>query len=58
MNPGKTEQGKLISTFRCAAETVDAEWALAHRQYRDRTHRKRERGVIAYQVVNPSRREK
>ena len=50
MNPAKTEQGKLVSTFQCAAETVDAEWALAHRQYRDRTQRKPDHGVVAYQV--------
>lgn len=50
MNPAKTDQGKLVTTFRCAAETVDAEWALVHRQYRDRTQRKPDHGVVAYQV--------
>lgn len=49
-NPAKTKGGTLASTFQCAAETADAEWALAHRQYRDRTHRKSDQGVIAYQV--------
>lgn len=50
LNPSKTDGGKYVATFQCAAETVDAEWALAHRQYRDRTHRKSDQGVIAYQV--------
>ena len=50
LNPSKTDGGKYVATFQCAAETADAEWALAHRQYRDRTHRKSEKGVIAYQV--------
>lgn len=50
LNPAKTDGGKYVATFQCAAETADAEWALAHRQYRDRTHRKSEKGVIAYQV--------
>ena len=50
LNPAKTDGGKYVTTFQCAAETADAEWALAHRQYRDRTHRKSDQGVIAYQV--------
>lgn len=50
MNPAKTEQGKLVTSYMCAAETVDAEWALAHRQYRDRTQRRHDHGVVAYQV--------
>lgn len=50
INPAKTNGGSLVTTFRCASETVDAEWALAHRQYRARTHRNTEHGVIAYQV--------
>lgn len=50
LNPAKTDDGKYVTTFQCAAETADAEWALAHRQYRDRTHRKSDQGVIAYQV--------
>ena len=50
LNPAKTDSGKYVATFQCAAETADAEWALAHRQYRDRTHRKSDQGVIAYQV--------
>lgn len=50
LNPAKTGGGKYVSTFQCAAETADAEWALAHRQYRDRTHRKSDQDVIAYQV--------
>jgi len=50
LNPAKTDGGKYVATFQCAAETADAEWALAHRQYRDRTHRKSDQGVIAYQV--------
>ena len=50
LNPAKTDGGKYVATFQCAAETADAEWALAQRQYRDRTHRKSDQGVIAYQV--------
>lgn len=50
LNPAKTDGGKYVTTFQCAAETADAEWSLAHRQYRDRTHRKSDQEVIAYQV--------
>lgn len=50
LNPSKTDGGKYVATFQYAAETADAEWALAHRQYRDRTHRNADQGVIAYQV--------
>ena len=50
INPTKTNGGSLVTTYRCASETADAEWALAHRQYRDRTHRNSDQGVIAYQV--------
>lgn len=50
INPTKTNGGSLVTTYRCASETADAEWALSHRQYRDRTHRNSDQGVIAYQV--------
>lgn len=50
LNPAKTDNGKYVTTFKCAAQTADAEWALSHRQYKDRTHRQSDHGVIAYQV--------
>ena len=50
IDPAKTASKKFVSTYCCASETADVEWALAHRQYRDRTHRNLDCGVIAYQV--------
>ncbi len=49
-NPLKTAGGELISSFECSPETVDAEFALAKREYRALTGRTQERDVIAYQV--------
>lgn len=50
MNPEKTDQGELISAYACNPETVDGEWLLSKRQYRDITGRTRKREVLAYQV--------
>lgn len=50
MNPEKTAQGELISAYACNPETVDGEWLLSKRQYRDITGRTRKREVLAYQV--------
>ncbi len=50
MNPEKTDQGELISAYACNPETVDGEWLLSKRQYRDFTGRTRKREVLAYQV--------
>ena len=50
MNPGKTDNGELISAYACNPETVDGEWLLSKRQYRDITGRSRKREVLAYQV--------
>lgn len=50
MNPEKTDQGELISAYACNPETVDGEWLLSKRQYRDMTGRTRKHEVLAYQV--------
>ena len=50
MNPEKTDQGELISAYACNPETVDGEWLLSKRKYRDITGRTRKREVLAYQV--------
>lgn len=50
MNPEKTDQGELISAYACNPETVDGEWLLSKRQYRDMTGRSRKHEVLAYQV--------
>lgn len=50
MNPEKTGQGELISAYACNPETVDGEWLLSKRQYRDMTGRARKHEVLAYQV--------
>ena len=50
MNPEKTDQGELISAYACNPETVDGEWLLSKRQYRDMTGRARKHEVLAYQV--------
>lgn len=50
MNPAKTEDGELISSYECAPETVDAEFLLSKSQYKTITGRTQDSDVIAYQV--------
>ena len=49
-NPEKTENGELVSAYACDPKTVDAEFLLAKREYREITGRERKDDVIAYQV--------
>ena len=50
LNPDKTKGGELISTYACDQRSIDAEFALAKRQYRHFTGREEKNDVIAYQV--------
>lgn len=50
MNPDKTENGELISSYECTPQTVESEFLLSKRQYHTLTGRKQEHDVIAYQV--------
>ena len=48
-NPLKTNGGELVSTFSCAPETIEAEFALAKRQYYSLTGRSQgKKDIIAY----------
>lgn len=50
-NPEKTANGQLITSFACDSRCADAEFALAKRQYIQKTGRVRGKDdVIAYQV--------
>lgn len=49
-NPEKTEDGEWVSSYACDPKTVDAEFALAKREYKEITGRERKDEVIAYQV--------
>ena len=50
-NPDKTESGKFISSFKCSASTVEAEFLLSKRQYKAITGRGlRDNDVLAYQL--------
>jgi hypothetical protein len=48
-NPLKTDHGQLISSYECAPETADLEFALAYKQYQSLTGRNQgKRAVVAY----------
>ena len=49
-NPDKTEDGTLVSTYGCAAESADHEFVLARNEYLSRTGRRHGNEVIAYQL--------
>lgn len=49
-NPDKTQNGEYISSYACAAATVDAEFLLAKREYLRITGREQHSDVIAYQL--------
>lgn len=49
-NGSKTEQGKLISTYMCNADTIDAEFAYSKRKYQQLTGRSNKNDAIAYQI--------
>jgi hypothetical protein len=50
INPDKTEDGELISTFACDPDTVVSEFALSKREYRELTGCVQESDIIAYQI--------
>ena len=50
INPEKTNNGELISSYACDHRSLDAEFALAKRQYRHFTGKDEKNDVIAYQV--------
>ena len=49
-NPDKTEQGQLVSNYKCSPLTVDEEFMLSKRQYELVTGRRQKSDVIAYQI--------
>ena len=49
-NPDKTNNGELITAYECDPATVDAEFLLSKRQYRQFTGREQKNDVIAYQI--------
>ena len=49
-NPDKTEQGQLVSSYKCSSLTVDEEFMLSKRQYELSTGRRQKNDVIAYQI--------
>lgn len=49
-NPDKTEQGQLVSSYKCSPLTVDEEFMLSKRQYELVTERRQKKDVIAYQI--------
>lgn len=50
MNPQKTENGKLVSSFACDPHTVVSEFVLSKKQYYSLTGRKPKNDILAYQV--------
>ena len=49
-NPDKTEQGQLVSSYKCSPLTVDEEFMLSKRQYDFVNGRRQKSDVIAYQI--------
>lgn len=49
-NPAKTNGGAYVSSFACAPETADAEFALSRREYRTLTGREYPNEVLAYHM--------
>lgn len=49
-NPDKTEQGQLVSSYKCSPLTVDEEFMLSKRQYELVTGRRQKNDVIVYQI--------
>ncbi len=50
LNPDKTDNGQLVSSYECNPDTVDGEFALSKREYFQITGRTQENDIIAYQV--------
>ena len=49
-NPDKTEQGQLVSSYKCSPLTIDEEFMLTKRQYDLVNGRRQKSDVIAYQI--------
>ena len=51
-NPDKTQQGELISSYQCDAETADAEFLLSKAKYKAITGReqKKDADILCYQI--------
>ena len=49
-NSDKTEQGQLVSSYKCSPLTVDEEFMLSKRQYELVNGRRQKSDVIAYQI--------
>ncbi len=50
INPDKTENGTLISTFACTSQSADHEFVLARNEYISRVGKRLGNEVIAYQL--------
>lgn len=50
MNPQKTENGKLVSSFACDPHTAVSEFVLSKKQYYSLTGRKQKNDILVYQV--------
>ena len=50
MNPDKTDNGELISTYQCNKETVSEEFLLTKNEYFCKTGRTQQSDIIAYQI--------
>lgn len=50
MNPEKTNEQELISSYACDPRSVENEFLLAKREYQILTGRKQKNDVIAYQI--------
>lgn len=50
MNPEKTDDGVLVSSFACEPETAASEFMLYRREYQINTGRTNEKEIIAYHV--------
>ncbi|MFI3325989.1 MAG: relaxase/mobilization nuclease domain-containing protein [Clostridia bacterium] len=50
VNPEKTNDGKLVSSYECDVNTVQSEFMLSKRMYDNITGRKQTNDVIAYQI--------
>lgn len=50
-NPDKTEQGQLVSSYKCSPLTVDEEFMLSKRQYELVNGRRQKNDVIASSIM-------
>ncbi len=50
VNPAKTNNQELVSSYECDIRAVDTEFSLSKREYQQITGRTQQRDVIAYQI--------